>query len=214
MRNFFEIFKHKRLHIQVLALIAVVLISIIGLGRSDIKPQNTDNKTPTPQITQNSTTVSHTTTTSISTTTTTTSTTTTSSTTSTTTTTIITTETTPETYIETEPVEEVIIENEQVYSEESEKTYLGTFKITHYCPCSYCCGEYTGITASGAVAVSGHTIGMSSDYPFGTQIEINGTVYTVEDRGGFSENTIDIYCDTHEEALEKGCYYAEVYMIN
>jgi len=94
-----------------------------------------------------------------------------------------------------------------------EKTYLGTYRITHYCPCSQCCGEYTGFTASGTVATAGRTVSASDQFDFGTQLEIDGIVYTVEDRGGFSYDTIDIFCDTHEEALEKGTYYAEVYIV-
>lgn len=94
-----------------------------------------------------------------------------------------------------------------------ERTYLGTFRITHYCPCASCCGEYTGLTASGTYATAGRTISASSRFDFGTKLEIDGIVYTVEDRGGFAENTIDIFCDSHDEALEKGTYYADVYIV-
>lgn len=94
-----------------------------------------------------------------------------------------------------------------------EKIYLGTFRITHYCPCSQCCGEYTGLTASGTVATAERTVSASDQFEFGTQLEIDGIVYTVEDRGGFSYDTIDIFCDSHEEALEKGTYYADVYIV-
>ena len=56
--------------------------------------------------------------------------------------------------------------------------------VTHYCACSKCCGENaSGITASGKQVEVG-MVAMSSYYPFGTQIMINGTMYTVEDRGG------------------------------
>ena len=51
---------------------------------------------------------------------------------------------------------------------------------------------------------------MSSYYPFGTQIMINGILYTVEDRGGTGiENNIhrvDIFVSSHEEALRLGRY--------
>jgi 3D (Asp-Asp-Asp) domain-containing protein len=37
----------------------------------------------------------------------------------------------------------------------------------------------------------------------------------VEDRGGaINGNHIDIYFNTHEEALEFGCQYANVYLVN
>ncbi len=56
--------------------------------------------------------------------------------------------------------------------------------VTHYCPCAKCCGKWAGgPTASGKMPQIG-MVAMSSHYPFGTQIEINGVMYTVEDRGG------------------------------
>lgn len=96
---------------------------------------------------------------------------------------------------------------------EPEGVYLGRYKITHYCACSSCCGEYTGLTASGTVATAGRTASASSEFEFGTKVEVDGNVYVIEDRGGFSENTIDIFCDSHQEALEKGSYYTDVYII-
>ena len=78
--------------------------------------------------------------------------------------------------------------------------------VTAYCPCMKCCGKTNGITASGKKATANHTIATSSKYKFGTKIEIEGYgVYTVEDRGGAIQgNRIDIYFDTHEEALKFG----------
>lgn len=80
--------------------------------------------------------------------------------------------------------------------------------VTHYCACSKCCGSYAdGYTASGKKAARG-MVAMSSHYPFGTQIMINGTMYTVEDRGGSGiENNIhrvDIFVPDHNEALRLG----------
>lgn len=60
-------------------------------------------------------------------------------------------------------------------------TYYGNCRITHYCSCSICCGKwaaYAGTTASGAPAIAGTTVAM--DLPFGTQVSINGHVYTVQ----------------------------------
>ena len=49
--------------------------------------------------------------------------------------------------------------------------------------------------------------------PFGTIVEINGIEYTVEDIGGaIKGNHIDIFFDTHEEALQFGKQKAEVYL--
>ena len=75
-----------------------------------------------------------------------------------------------------------------------------------YCPCKQCCGKTNGITASGAKAKAKHTIAASNIYKFGTKIEIEGYgIYTVEDRGGaISGNKIDIFFNTHQEALKFG----------
>ena len=47
---------------------------------------------------------------------------------------------------------------------------------------------------------------MSSKYPFGTKVEIKGMgTYIVQDRGGaINGNRIDIYFDSHSEALNFG----------
>ena len=88
------------------------------------------------------------------------------------------------------------------------------FKITAYCPCAKCCGKQTGITASGTRATAGRTIAASSQYSFGTKLLINGNVYTVEDRGGaIKGNKIDIYMNTHSEALAWGVKYLPVQVV-
>ena len=78
--------------------------------------------------------------------------------------------------------------------------------VSAYCACMQCCGKTNGITASGTQATANRTIAASSVYPFGTKIEIEGLgIYTVEDRGGaITGNKIDIYFDTHQEALQFG----------
>lgn len=88
--------------------------------------------------------------------------------------------------------------------ERKEKQYIYT--LTAYCPCVKCCGKSDGITASGVKAVQGVTIAAdTSVLPFGTKVEIDGKVYTVQDRGGaIKGNRIDIYFDSHEEALKFG----------
>lgn len=80
------------------------------------------------------------------------------------------------------------------------------FTATGYCPCEKCCGVADGLTASGKIAESNHTVAMPKSYSFGTKIEIkNYGMYVVEDRGGaIKGNKIDIFFDTHEEALTFG----------
>lgn len=79
-------------------------------------------------------------------------------------------------------------------------------EATGYCPCINCCGKTNGITASGKKAKANHTIAAPSTYKFGTQIEIKGYgTYVVEDRGGaINGNRIDIFFNTHQEALNWG----------
>lgn len=70
-------------------------------------------------------------------------------------------------------------------------TSLGVFKITHYCACSICCGEYSnGITASGTTAQAGRTIAVDpSLIPLGSSVVINGHTYVAEDTGALSKET-------------------------
>lgn len=85
------------------------------------------------------------------------------------------------------------------------------FKVTAYCSCSKCCGKQTGITASGTKATAGRTIAASGQFAFGTKLIINGKEYTVEDRGGAIQgNKIDIYMNSHAEALAWGVKYLPV----
>lgn len=91
---------------------------------------------------------------------------------------------------------------------------LGVYKITAYCSCAKCCGKTDGITASGTKVKAGRTIAAPSTFPFGTKIMINGHIYTVEDRGGaIKGNRIDIYFDTHEEALQFGVKNIEIFKV-
>jgi len=91
----------------------------------------------------------------------------------------------------------------------------GVYKVTAYCACNYCCGKTDGITASGTKATANRTIAAPSTFAFGTKVVINGITYTVEDRGGAIQgNRIDVYMDTHTEALQWGVRYLEVEVLN
>jgi peptidoglycan hydrolase CwlO-like protein/3D (Asp-Asp-Asp) domain-containing protein len=94
----------------------------------------------------------------------------------------------------------------------SQGTYLGNFMLTGYCNCAQCCGTAGNATASGVMPTAGHTVAMAG-VPFGTQLLINGTVYTVEDLGT-PYGHVDIYCGSHSEALSFGLQYADVYQLN
>ena len=89
------------------------------------------------------------------------------------------------------------------------------YKITAYCPCSKCCGKSTGRTASGTKATAGRTVAASGKFAFGTKLNIGGHIYTVEDRGGaINGNKIDIFVNSHAEALQWGVRYLPVSVVN
>ena len=88
------------------------------------------------------------------------------------------------------------------------------FKVTAYCSCAKCCGKTNGITASGTKATAGRTVATSSQFSFGTQLDIGGYTYTVEDRGGAIQgNRIDVYMNSHAEALAWGVRYLPVTVV-
>ncbi len=96
-------------------------------------------------------------------------------------------------------------------------TFAGgtTYKVTAYCPCAKCCGKASGRTASGTKATAGRTVAASSKFAFGTKLNIGGNTYTVEDRGGaINGNRIDIFVNTHAEALQWGVRYLPVNVAN
>lgn len=90
--------------------------------------------------------------------------------------------------------------------------YLGNFTLTAYCNCAQCCGTAGNLTASGTVPAAGRTVAMAG-VPFGTQLLINGNVYTVEDLGT-PYGHVDIFFDNHSDALSFGLQSAEVYQLN
>ena len=112
------------------------------------------------------------------------------------------------TVIQPEEVLEVVSEPEPMH-------LYGTCTVTHYCGCSACCGSWGASTASGATPTPGWTVA-NNVLPFGTLVEINGHTYCVEDRGdsGMDAFWFDIYCDGHQEALDRGMYSAEVWIID
>lgn len=90
----------------------------------------------------------------------------------------------------------------------------GRYKVTAYCSCVRCCGKTNGITASGRRATANHTVAAPSTFAFGTQMIINGRTYVVEDRGGAIQgNRIDVYMNSHAEAIAWGVRYLDVEVI-
>ena len=90
-------------------------------------------------------------------------------------------------------------------------------RITAYCPCRKCCGKDPGhpaygITSSGTAATQGRTVAVdTSTIPYGAEVEIDGRVYRAEDTGsGINGTCIDLYFDSHQDALQWGVQYMTV----
>lgn len=95
---------------------------------------------------------------------------------------------------------------------EAKTAFYGVCRITFYCGCSRCCGQWAGgPTASGAMPTAGRTVANGA-LPFGTRVMIGGHEYVVEDRG-VNADQFDVYVDNHQEALDRGLYYDEVYIV-
>ena len=134
--------------------------------------------------------------------------------------------TVPETELPTEPPVTGPPATEPPEETDDGWTNLGTFKLTAYCSCSKCCGQYAinrpkdeygnpiVYTASGARAEAGVTIAVDPRViPYGTKVQINGHTYIAQDTGGaIKGNRIDVYFDDHQEAWNFGTQNAEVFV--
>ena len=96
-----------------------------------------------------------------------------------------------------------------------------TVTATAYCGCYECNGQWTGHPAAdGTQLLSLHTIAAPQSIPFGTKVYIpyfdsysNGGMFEVHDRGSaITEGRIDIYFDSHEEALAFGMRELKIYI--
>lgn len=93
--------------------------------------------------------------------------------------------------------------------------YIGTFTITHFCPCYICNGSWGNHTAWADEIIPGQTIGVDPDMIGKLQwVYIDGYGWRrAEDcGGGVGGNHIDVAVATHEEALERGVVYRDVYV--
>ena len=117
-------------------------------------------------------------------------------------------------YTDTEtPVEQEAPQEEYTEDTSSNGEYLGTYTLTAYCGCEACNGGNAGITAMGVEPSEGWTVACNS-LPLGTQISINGNTYEVQDTGNMDDGTIDIFMNSHDEALNFGVQSADVYVIS
>lgn len=98
---------------------------------------------------------------------------------------------------------------------------LGEFKLTAYCSCPICCGEWAynrpdGIVygSTGEALTEGYSIAVDPNViPYGTEVIINGHTYKAQDCGGaIKGNRIDVYFEDHNRALNFGVQYSEVFV--
>lgn len=103
-----------------------------------------------------------------------------------------------------------------------ENVSLGPCRITAYCACEKCCGEWAknrpdGVVYGAAGIALKAGVSCASPWPVGTVVEIEGLgEYTVHDRPAqwvidkYGENQFDIYFDSHEAARLFGLQYINV----
>ena len=104
---------------------------------------------------------------------------------------------------------------------------LGEFLVSAYCSCEVCCNEHAlnrPLDENGNEIVKG-SIGqvLTPQYsiavdpkviPYGTEVMFGGNTYLAQDCGGaIKENRIDLYFNDHQDALEWGMQYYEVFVL-
>jgi len=101
--------------------------------------------------------------------------------------------------------------------EPSSQWKIVRMRVTAYCPCERCCGEYAdGITANGHRIDRGDRfVAADRRYAFGTEMVIpgyyGGEPVRVLDRGGaIKGDRLDVFFNTHAEALQWGVRYLDV----
>lgn len=100
-------------------------------------------------------------------------------------------------------------------SDKPELVSLGVWKITYYCcePYEHICGDGDGLTATGIPVAPGIVAVDPEVIPYGTTVVIDGVEYLAADcGGGIKGDRIDIAVPTHQEALELGVQYKEVFV--
>lgn len=98
---------------------------------------------------------------------------------------------------------------------------LGVFKVTAYCPCSKCCGQWadspkTKITSTGAGAYEGVTVAVDPKLiPYGTKLytEEFGVRMATDCGGAIKGKRLDLYFSSHAKALEFGVKNVRLYAI-
>ena len=104
----------------------------------------------------------------------------------------------------------VLIEDFSEVEEDNWNVLCGC-RVFHYCACKRCTGKSPsdkgyGLTATGTIATPNRTIAVDpSVIPLGSEVEIDGIIYTAEDTG-VKGKCIDVFVDSHDEAKCRGTY--------
>ena len=98
---------------------------------------------------------------------------------------------------------------------------LGVYTLTAYCGCETCCGQWASdpvVGAGGVELIEG--VHCASPLPLGTIVDIEGVgVLEVQDRTAdfivdrYDGKIIDVYFESHEDALKFGKKTARVQMM-
>jgi 3D (Asp-Asp-Asp) domain-containing protein len=115
-------------------------------------------------------------------------------------------------------LEEANITITDLKSQEYRLIYLGSFKLTHYCPGFHGapCGTGDGLTATGTKVTPGRTIAVDPKViPYGTEVYIEGYGWrTAEDCGSAVKGDhIDIAVGSHDEAISSGVNHGGVWLL-
>ena len=126
---------------------------------------------------------------------------------------------------------EIIKKNDTIIETETDKdgdtnqaiepVSLGKFKLTAYCPCFKCCGKWAYNRPNGVIygaigeeLKEGYSIAVDPNViPYKTKVIIDGKTYKAQDCGGaIKGNRIDVYFEDHNDALEFGVQYKEIFV--
>lgn len=103
------------------------------------------------------------------------------------------------------------------YAYETSDKFLGTYRITHYCPCNICNGGWGAHTAWAGDIIIGQTIGVNpSEIAPLSWVYIDGYgLRRAEDTGGgIGTKHIDVAVEDHATVLRMGTVYRDVYLVD
>ena len=103
------------------------------------------------------------------------------------------------------------------YNQKLPFTNIGQFDLSFYCPCEKCVGKKKIVrTASGTKPKANYTIAVDTRIiPLGSILYIEGFGYFIaQDTGSaIKGNRIDIFVDSHQQALKLGRKKANVFLL-